>query len=80
VKLHPFAGNLRPIRLSRRAEPFDSEFFIYELKIDGFRALSYAENGECQLVSRNGNVFGGFKDLGELIGENLRVASAITRR
>jgi hypothetical protein len=30
--------NLRPIRLSRRSEPFDSELFIYELKIDGYRA------------------------------------------
>jgi hypothetical protein len=28
------------MRLSRRAEPFDSELFIYELKIDGFRALA----------------------------------------
>jgi hypothetical protein len=27
---------LRPMRLSRRAEPFDSDQFIYELKIDGF--------------------------------------------
>src|SRR5438876_4212949 len=26
--------SLRPMRLSRRAEPFDSDQFIYELKID----------------------------------------------
>ena len=43
--------NLRPMRLSRRPEPFDSEEFIYELKIDGFRALAYIENGHCDLVS-----------------------------
>src|SRR2546425_8548335 len=47
-------SNLRPIRLSRRSEPFDSEEFLFELKIDGFRALAYIENGECRLVSRNG--------------------------
>jgi ATP-dependent DNA ligase len=40
------------MRLSRRPEPFDSEEFIYELKIDGFRALAYIENGQCDLVSR----------------------------
>ena len=27
---------MRPIRLSRRSEPFDSDQFINELKIDGF--------------------------------------------
>ena len=43
------------MRLSRRPEPFDSEDYIYELKIDGFRALAYIENGQCDLVSRNGN-------------------------
>jgi hypothetical protein len=45
--------NLRPIRLSGRSEPVDSDQFIYELKIDGFRALAYIEAGNCELVSRN---------------------------
>jgi ATP-dependent DNA ligase len=31
------------MRLSRRAEPFDSDLFIYELKIDGFRALAHIQ-------------------------------------
>ena len=57
--------NLRPIRLSRRLEPFDSELFLFELKIDGYRGLAQIENGECQLVSRNANVFRGFKDLAQ---------------
>src|SRR5215469_6170452 len=65
------------MRLSRRPEPFDSEEFIYELKIDGFRALAYVENGQCDLVSRNGNTFRNFKDLAQWIGENLRVESAV---
>jgi len=43
------------MRRSRRPEPFDSKEFIYELKIDGFRSLAYIENGQCDLVSRNGN-------------------------
>jgi len=53
----------RPIRLSRRIEPFDSDRFIFELKIDGFRSLAYIDNGQSELVSRNGNTFRNFKDL-----------------
>ena len=45
--------NLRPIRLSRRAEPFDSADFIYELKIDGFRALAHIAGGRGELISRS---------------------------
>src|SRR6266571_4774788 len=52
--------NLRPMRLSRRSEPFDSADFISELKIDGFRALVHIGNGRGELISRNGNVFRGF--------------------
>jgi len=45
--------NLRPMRLSRRAEPFDSADFIYELKIDGFRALAHIAGGRGELISRS---------------------------
>jgi bifunctional non-homologous end joining protein LigD len=55
--------SLRPIRLSRRPAPFDSDDYIFELKIDGFRSLAYIENSQCDLVSRNGNTFRNFKDL-----------------
>jgi bifunctional non-homologous end joining protein LigD len=69
--------NLRPMRLSRRPEPFDSDDYIFELKIDGFRALAYIENGQCDLVSRNGNTFHNFKALAQWIGENLRADTAV---
>jgi bifunctional non-homologous end joining protein LigD len=69
--------NLRPIRLSRRSEPFNSERHIFELKIDGFRALAYLEAGKGQLVSRNGNVFHGFAELATWIAEHLKVDSAV---
>src|SRR5215831_17294777 len=69
--------NLRPMRLSRGPDPFDSTDYIFELKIDGFRSLAYIENGQCDLVSRNGNRFRNFRDLAEWIGENLRVESAV---
>ena len=41
---------LRPMRLSRRSEPFDSADFIYELKIDGFRALAHIASGRGELI------------------------------
>jgi len=65
------------MRLSRRSEPFDSEEFLYELKIDGFRALAYIENGQCDLVSQNGNTFRNFKALAQWIGQNLNVDNAV---
>jgi bifunctional non-homologous end joining protein LigD len=65
------------MRLSRRSEPFDSDHFIYELKIDGFRALAHVHDGQCELVSRNGNVFRGFAELAEWIADHLKVESAV---
>jgi bifunctional non-homologous end joining protein LigD len=72
-----FPQNLRPMRLSRRAEPFDSDQHIFELKIDGFRALAHIEDGNGELISRNGNTFRGFADLATWIAEHLRVESAV---
>jgi ATP-dependent DNA ligase len=69
--------NLRLIRLSRRSEPFDSDEHIFELKIDGFRAVAHIEPGEAQLISRNGNVFRLFADLATWIAEYLGVESAV---
>src|SRR6058998_40187 len=63
-------SNLRPMRLSGRPQPFDSDAFIYELKIDGFRALARIADGRGELVSRNGNVFRGFKELATWLAEH----------
>ena len=65
------------MRLSRRAEPFDSDQHIFELKIDGFRALAFIEDGKGELISRNGNTFRGFAELARWIAEHLRVESAV---
>jgi len=42
---------------------FDADEFLYELKIDGFRALAHLQDGKGELISRNGNVFRGFSEL-----------------
>jgi bifunctional non-homologous end joining protein LigD len=44
---------IRPMRLRLVKEPFDHPDYIFELKMDGFRATAYVRNGECKLVSRN---------------------------
>ena len=51
---------IHPQPLVRIPEPFNDPAWIFELKLDGFRALAYMENGQCRLVSRTGHVY---KDL-----------------
>src|SRR5262245_305498 len=68
---------ISPIRLSRRSEPFDSDEYLYELKIDGFRALAHISDGSGELISRNGNVFRGFAELATWIAEHLKVEDAV---
>ena len=41
------------MRLRLVKEPFDHPDYIFELKMDGFRAIAYLQNGECKLISRN---------------------------
>jgi len=65
------------MRLSRRPEPFDSDEYLYELKIDGFRALAHISEGKGELISRNGNVYRGFAELATSIAEHLKVEDAV---
>ena len=58
--------------LLKRAAPFDDPDWIYELKMDGFRALAVIEHGRAQLLSRNGHPFASFS---ALAGINLRFAA-----
>jgi len=68
---------LEPMRLTRRPEPFDHAEWIFELKLDGFRALAYLENGEGCLVSRNGNTFASFRDLAADVAASFRATDAV---
>jgi len=38
-------------------KPFDSDEWIFEIKWDGYRAISEIKNGSVELYSRNGNSF-----------------------
>src|SRR5215213_1548089 len=46
-----------PMLASIFDEPFNSEDWQFEIKWDGYRALSYLNNGKVQLRSRNNNPF-----------------------
>jgi len=45
--------NISPMLLYE-SKPFDSENFIFELKLDGFRCIAYLSKESVQLKSRNG--------------------------
>jgi bifunctional non-homologous end joining protein LigD len=61
-----------------RADPTRSTpTIIYELKIDGFRALAHLHDGQGELISRNGNVFHGFADLAEWLAAHINIESAV---
>jgi bifunctional non-homologous end joining protein LigD len=65
------------MRLFRRPDPFNDPQWIFELKLDGFRALAYLDNAGGRLVSRNGNTFGSFKKLAADVAEAFRGTEAV---
>src|SRR5436305_12919489 len=69
--------NFQPMPLLKRAAPFDDPDWIYELKMDGFRALAIVEKGRAQLISRNGHPFASFSALAESISDCLPNVRAV---
>jgi bifunctional non-homologous end joining protein LigD len=65
------------IRLGHTSLPFDHEDWLFELKYDGFRALSVIENGQCRFLSRNRNPLRGLDRLAEALVQELKVDRAI---
>jgi bifunctional non-homologous end joining protein LigD len=65
------------MRLLRIPEAFDHPDWIFEPKMDGFRALAYVEGHRCTLVSRTGNVFKSWPQLAEEIAHSVRAQDAI---
>jgi bifunctional non-homologous end joining protein LigD len=63
--------------LARFDAPFEHPDWIFEPKLDGFRAVAYVEGGACRLVSRNRNAFKTFEPLAQAIGQELPACSAI---
>jgi ATP dependent DNA ligase-like protein len=72
--MHP---NFQPMQLLKRAAPFDDDGWLFELKYDGFRALTVIEHGRTQLLSRNGHPFASFSALAESISDSLPNVRAV---
>jgi len=63
--------------LLKRAAPFDDPDWLFELKMDGFRALAIVERGRAQLLSRNGHPFASFSALAKSISDSLPNVRAV---
>jgi len=65
------------MRLLRVPEAFDHPDFIFEPKLDGFRALAHVRGHRCELVSRNGHTFRQWPQLSEEIAHAVRAFSCV---
>jgi bifunctional non-homologous end joining protein LigD len=63
--------------LARVEEPFDHPEWIFEAKLDGFRALAYIQGGRCEVVSRKNHVYKSFSRLCSDIAAGLKIEDAI---
>jgi bifunctional non-homologous end joining protein LigD len=49
----PFPAKIKPMLATLADKPFDHDDFIYEIKWDGYRAISYLHKGKVDIRSRN---------------------------
>src|SRR5436190_9516716 len=63
--------------LLRVPDPFDHPDWLFELKLDGFRALAHIEGHHCTLVSRRGHTFKYWPYLEIELAHAIRCDSAI---
>lgn len=66
-----------PVNLTRFPDAFDHPDFVFELKMDGFRALAHIDANETRLVSRKGNTYKSFAGLCAAIHAELRHAAVL---
>jgi len=57
VKKAKFPEKIAPMLATLVNKPFDKPGWMYEVKWDGYRALSFIKNGEVELSSRNSKSF-----------------------
>ena len=62
---------IHPMLAESVEKPFDDEDWLFEIKWDGYRAITFIENGKVRLVSRNQNELTGrypeLKDIAEFV-------------
>jgi bifunctional non-homologous end joining protein LigD len=68
---------IRPMVLRVFREPFSDSDWLFEVKHDGFRALAYAVDGDCRLVSRKNHIYRTFGPVCDSIAQALKGRDAI---
>ena len=68
---------IAPVTTGGGGFPFDDDYWLFEIKYDGFRALAVIEHGRAQLLSRNGHQFASFSALAESISDSLPNVKAV---
>jgi bifunctional non-homologous end joining protein LigD len=63
--------------LARLHQSFDHPDWLFELKYDGFRALTHLDAGMVRLISRNRNVLKSFPDLCATMAVCIKAGSAV---
>jgi hypothetical protein len=63
--------------LGRTRDPFSHPEWLFEIKWDGFRSLTYVHGSACRLISRNGNQFKSFPVLSGSLPAELRCRSVV---
>lgn len=53
----PFPKTMPPMLASLASKPFDDPGWLYEIKWDGYRAITFLQNGKVEIVSRNNKSF-----------------------
>jgi len=73
----PMPAAIHPMLATLVEEPFDDDQWLFEVKWDGYRAVTFIKNGEARLVSRNQNqLTGEFPEIAKVVGE-LKAENAI---
>jgi len=68
---------IHPMLATPAEHPFDNPDWLFEIKWDGYRAVSFIKNGSVRLVSRNQNdLTGQFSDL-QILPQFVKAKSAI---
>jgi len=56
-------SGLKPMKATLVDEPFDEPGWIYEIKWDGYRAISYVADSQTEIFSRNNLLFSQFESI-----------------
>jgi bifunctional non-homologous end joining protein LigD len=77
VQKSPMPSAIRPMLATLVDEPFTAADWLFEIKWDGYRAVSFIDGTRCKLVSRNQNeLTSAFPELRE-VPSTLRASKAI---